>query len=187
MFSKIKSLFTVADLRNKVLFTLFIFAVYRIGVSLRAPGVDAQAISQLREASESQGALGFLNLFSGGAFGSFSIFALGVMPYITASIIMQVLTVVIPKLEQWQQEGATGQRKITQWTRYVAVAIATLQAAGLTFIFGQGNGSAFFGAAATVPDVVLLDPFMPRALLVIPSLVAGTVLIMWLGELISQR
>ena len=187
MFSKIKSLFTVADLRNKVLFTLFIFAVYRIGVSLRAPGVDAQAISQLREASESQGALGFLNLFSGGAFGSFSIFALGVMPYITASIIMQVLTVVIPKLEQWQQEGATGQRKITQWTRYVAIAIATLQAAGLTFIFGQGNGSAFFGAAAQAPDVVLLDPFMPRALLVIPTLVAGTALLMWVGELISQR
>ena len=187
MFSRVKSLFTVADLRNKVLFTLFIFAIYRIGVSLRAPGVDAQAVSQLREASRSQGALGFLNLFSGGAFGSFSIFALGIMPYITASIIMQVLTVVIPKLEQWQQEGAVGQRKITQWTRYVAVAIATLQAAGLTFIFGQGNGSAFFGAAATVPDVVLLDPFMPRALIVIPSLVAGTTFLMWLGELISQR
>jgi preprotein translocase subunit SecY len=187
MFARIKSLFTVTDLRNKVLFTLFIFAVYRIGVSLRAPGVDAQAVSQLREASRSQGALGFLNLFSGGAFGSFSIFALGIMPYITASIIMQVLTVVIPKLEQWQQEGAVGQRKITQWTRYVAIAIATLQAAGLTFIFGQGNGSAFFGAVATVPDVVLLDPFMPRALLVIPSLVAGTALLMWMGELISQR
>ena len=187
MFARVKSLFTVTDLRNKVLFTLFIFAIYRIGVSLRAPGVDAQAVSQLREASRSQGALGFLNLFSGGAFGSFSIFALGIMPYITASIIMQVLTVVIPKLEQWQQEGAVGQRKITQWTRYVAVAIATLQAAGLTFIFGQGNGSAFFGAAATVPDVVLLDPFMPRALIVIPSLVAGTTFLMWLGELISQR
>jgi len=187
MFSRVKSLFTVADLRNKMLFTLFIFAVYRVGISLRAPGVDAQAVSQLREASRSQGALGFLNLFSGGAFGSFSIFALGIMPYITASIIMQVLTVVIPKLEQWQQEGAVGQRKITQWTRYVAVAIATLQAAGLTFIFGQGNGRAFFGAAATVPDVVLLDPFMPRALIVIPSLVAGTTFLMWLGELISQR
>ena len=187
MFSRVKSLFTVTDLRNKVLFTLFIVAIYRIGVSLRAPSVDAQAVSQLREASQSQGALGFLNLFSGGAFGSFSIFALGIMPYITASIIMQVLTVVIPKLEQWQQEGAVGQRKITQWTRYVAVAIATLQAAGLTFIFGQGNGSAFFGAAATVPDVVLLDPFMPRALIVIPSLVAGTTFLMWLGELISQR
>ena len=187
MFARVKSLFTVTDLRNKVLFTLFIFAIYRIGVALRAPGVDAQAVSQLREASRSQGALGFLNLFSGGAFGSFSIFALGIMPYITASIIMQVLTVVIPKLEQWQQEGAVGQRKITQWTRYVAVAIATLQAAGLTFIFGQGNGSAFFGAAATVPDVILLDPFMPRALIVIPSLVAGTTFLMWLGELISQR
>ena len=187
MFARVKSLFTVADLRNKVLFTMFIFAVYRIGVSLRAPGVDSQAVSQLREASRSQGALGFLNLFSGGAFGSFSIFALGIMPYITASIIMQVLTIVIPKLEQWQQEGAVGQRKITQWTRYVAIAIALLQAAGLTFIFGQGNGSAFFGAVATVPDVVLLDPFMPRALLVIPSLVAGTALLMWMGELISQR
>ncbi len=161
--------------------------IYRLGVSLRVPGVDAQAVSQLREASKSQGALGFLNLFSGGAFGSFSIFALGIMPYITSSIIMQVLTVVIPKLEQWQQEGATGQRKITQWTRYVAIGIATLQGAGLTFIFGQGRGSAFFGASTQAPDVVLLDPFMPRALLVIPSLVAGTALLMWIGELISQR
>ncbi|NBU60519.1 MAG: preprotein translocase subunit SecY [Actinobacteria bacterium] len=180
-------MFKVAELRNKILFTLAMLLVYRLGVSLRVPGVDAQAVSQLREASKSQGALGFLNLFSGGAFGSFSIFALGIMPYITSSIIMQVLTVVIPKLEQWQQEGATGQRKITQWTRYVAIGIATLQGAGLTFIFGQGRGSAFFGASTQAPDVVLLDPFMPRALLVIPSLVAGTALLMWLGELISQR
>ncbi|HBZ62353.1 MAG TPA: preprotein translocase subunit SecY [Acidimicrobium sp.] len=180
-------MFKVTELRNKILFTLAMLLIYRLGVSLRAPGVDAQAVSQLREASKSQGALGFLNLFSGGAFGSFSIFALGIMPYITSSIIMQVLTVVIPKLEQWQQEGATGQRKITQWTRYVAIGIATLQGAGLTFIFGQGRGSAFFGASTQAPDVVLLDPFMPRALLVIPSLVAGTALLMWLGELISQR
>ena len=185
--AKISNIFKVAELRNKILFTLAMLAIYRLGSSLRVPGVDAQAISQLREASKSQGALGFLNLFSGGAFGSFSIFALGIMPYITASIIMQVLTVVIPKLEQWQQEGATGQRKITQWTRYVAIGIATLQGEGLTFIFGQGRGSAFFGASTQAPDVVLLDPFMPRALLVIPSLVAGTALLMWLGELISQR
>lgn len=185
--AKIGNIFKVAELRNKILFTLAMLLVYRLGVSLRVPGVDAQAVSQLREASKSQGALGFLNLFSGGAFGSFSIFALGIMPYITSSIIMQVLTVVIPKLEQWQQEGATGQRKITQWTRYVAIGIATLQGAGLTFIFGQGRGSAFFGASQNAPDVVLLDPFMPRALLVIPSLVAGTALLMWLGELISQR
>ncbi len=185
--AKISNIFKVAELRNKILFTLAMLAIYRLGSLLRVPGVDAQAVSQLREASKSQGALGFLNLFSGGAFGSFSIFALGIMPYITSSIIMQVLTVVIPKLEEWQQEGATGQRKITQWTRYVAIAIATLQGAGLTFIFGQGRGSAFFAAARQAPDVVLLDPFMPRALLVIPSLVAGTALLMWLGELISQR
>jgi len=187
MLSGIRNMFRVGDLRNKIAFTLAMILVYRLGVSVRVPGVDGQAVQQLREASNSQGALGFLNLFSGGAFGSFSIFALGIMPYITASIIMQVLGVVIPKLEQWQQEGAVGQRKITQWTRYVAIVIALLQAAGLTFIFGQGNGSAFFGAAAHVPDVVLLDPFMPRALLVIPSLVAGTALLMWIGELISQR
>ena len=187
MLSNLKNIFKVEDLRKKVFFTLAMILVYRFGSSLRVPGVDAGAVSQLREASKSQGALGFLNLFSGGAFGSFSIFALGIMPYITASIIMQVLNVVIPKLQEWQEMGAVGQRKITQWTRYVAIAIALLQGSGLTFIFGQGNGSAFFGAAAQAPDVVLLDPFMPRALLVIPSLVAGTALLMWVGELISQR
>jgi preprotein translocase subunit SecY len=187
VFSNLKNIFKVEDLRKKVFFTLLMIMVYRFGASLRVPGIDASAVAQLREASKSQGALGFLNLFSGGAFGSFSIFALGIMPYITASIIMQVLNVVIPKLQEWQEMGAVGQRKITQWTRYVAIAIATLQGSGLTFIFGQGRGSAFFGAAAKAPDVVLLDPFMPRALLVIPTLVAGTALLMWVGELISQR
>lgn len=187
MFSNLKNIFKVEDLRKKVLFTLLVILLYRFGTAIRVPGVDPQAVAQLSEAAQSQGALGFLNLFSGGAFGSFSIFALGIMPYITASIIMQVLNVVIPKLQEWQEMGAVGQRKITQTTRYVAIGIALLQAAGLTFIFGQGNGSAFFGAAAQAPDVVLLDPFMPRALLVIPSLVAGTALLMWMGELISQR
>jgi preprotein translocase subunit SecY len=185
--SNLKNLFKVEDLRGKILFTLGVIVVYRLGVAIRVPGVDGQAVRQLREAASSQGALGFLNLFSGGAFGSFSIFALGIMPYITASIIMQVLGVVIPKLEQWQNEGAVGQRKITQWTRYVAIAIALLQGAGLTFIFGQGRGAAFFGASQQPPDVVLLDPFMPRALLVIPTLVVGTAVLMWMGELISQR
>ena len=187
MFANMKNIFKVEDLRKKVLFTLLMIAVYRLGTAIRVPGVDAGAVAQLRESSKTQGALGFLNLFSGGAFSSFSIFALGIMPYITASIIMQVLNVVIPKLQEWQEMGAVGQRKITQWTRYVAIGIATLQGAGLTFIFGQGRGSAFFGAANKAPDVVLLDPFMPRALLVIPSLVAGTALLMWVGELISQR
>jgi len=187
VFANLKNIFKVEDLRKKVFFTFLMIMVYRFGTALRVPGVDAGAVAQLREASKSQGALGFLNLFSGGAFGSFSIFALGIMPYITASIIMQVLNVVIPKLQEWQEMGAVGQRKITQWTRYVAIAIAVLQGSGLTFIFGQGNGSAFLGAAAQAPDVVLLDPFMPRALLVIPTLVAGTAFLMWIGELISQR
>jgi len=187
VFGNVGNIFRVEDLRKKVFFTLLMILVYRFGSALRVPGVDAGAVAQLREAANSQGALGFLNLFSGGAFGSFSIFALGIMPYITSSIIMQVLNVVIPKLQEWQEMGAVGQRKITQTTRYVAIAIALLQGAGLTFIFGQGNGSAFLGAAAQAPDVVLLDPFMPRALLVIPTLVAGTALLMWIGELISQR
>ena len=101
MFSNLKNIFKVEDLRKKVFFTLLMIMVYRFGSSLRVPGIDASAVAQLREASKSQGALGFLNLFSGGAFGSFSIFALGIMPYITASIIMQVLNVVIPKLQEF--------------------------------------------------------------------------------------
>ena len=188
MLSNLKNIFKVPDLRNKVFFTVLMVLLYRLGTHVRVPGIDDQAVRQLRESARQQGALGFLNLFSGGAFSSFAIFALGIMPYITSSIIMQVLTVVIPKLEQWQQEGAVGQRKITQWTRYVAMAIALLQAAGLTFIFGQGRGSAFFTASQTAPDIVLLpDGMWPRGLLVIISLVAGTALLMWMGELISQR
>jgi preprotein translocase subunit SecY len=186
--SNLKNIFKVPDLRNKVFFTVLMVLLYRLGTHVRVPGIDDQAVRQLRESARQQGALGFLNLFSGGAFSSFAIFALGIMPYITSSIIMQVLTVVIPKLEEWQQEGAVGQRKITQWTRYVAIAIALLQAAGLTFIFGQGRGSAFFTASQNAPDIVLLpDGMWPRGLLVIITLVAGTALLMWMGELISQR
>ena len=188
MLSNLANMFKVADLRNKILFTVGMVMLYRLGTFIRVPGIDDQAVRQLRESARQQGALGFLNLFSGGAFSSFAIFALGIMPYITASIIMQVLTVVIPKLEQWQQEGAVGQRKITQWTRYVTMSIALLQAAGLTFIFGQGRGSAFFTASTTAPDIILLpDGMWPRGLLVIMSLVAGTALLMWMGEIMSQR
>jgi len=186
--SNLKNVFKVPDLRNKILFTLGMIALYRLGVAIRVPGIDAAAVHQFEEGVRSQGALGFLNLFSGGAFGSFSIFALGIMPYITASIIMQVLGVVIPKLEKLQQEGAVGQRKITQYTRYLAIGIATLQATGLTFIFGNGRGSAFFSAAQTVPNVRLLsDGMWPRGFLVILTMVAGTAVLMWIGELISQR
>ncbi len=188
MFSKLANIFKVSDLRNKILFVVAMVAVYRLGVHIRVPGVDAIAIQQLRESANQQGALGFLNLFSGGAFESFSIFALGILPYITASIIMQVLGVVIPKLEELQQEGAVGQRKITQYTRYVALSLATLQATGLVFIFGTGRGTAYFGAGANAPTVPLLpDGVWPRGYLIIPTLVAGTAVLMWISELISER
>src|SRR4029453_742548 len=113
--------FTAEDPRKKVLFTLGMVPLYRVGAAIRVPGVDPIAIDQLREGSR-DGALGLFNLFSGAAFKSFSGFAPGIMPYITASIIMQVLGVVIPKLEELQQQGAVGQRKITQYTRYVTIA-----------------------------------------------------------------
>ena len=186
MLSNLKNVFKIEDLRNKILFTVLIIVIYRFGIAVRVPGIDDVAVEQIRSAANSQGALGFLNLFSGGGFESFSIFALGIMPYITSSIIMQILGVVIPKLEELQNQGAVGQRKITQYTRYVTIALATLQATGLVFIFGTGRGQAFFSQnAPTVP--LLPDGLWPRGYLVIPTLVAGTALLMWLGELISQR
>ncbi len=188
MLSQLANIWRVHDLRNKLLFVVAMVAVYRLGVFIRVPGVDPIAIEQLRDSASQQGALGFLNLFSGGAFESFSIFALGIMPYITASIIMQVLGVVIPKLEELQNEGAVGQRKITQYTRYVTMGLATLQATGLVFIFGTGRGTAFFSAASAAPTVPLLpDGVWPRGYLIIPTLVAGTAVLMWMAELISQR
>jgi preprotein translocase subunit SecY len=187
--SNLKNVFKVTDLRNKILFVMAMIALYRLGVAIRVPGIDNDAVKQFKKGVESQGALGFLDLFSGGAFGSFSIFALGIMPYITSSIIMQVLGVVIPKLEKLQQEGAVGQRKITQYTRYLAIGISLMQATALTFIFGNGNGNAFFGAAQRLPSNVKLlpDGMWPRGYLVILTLVAGTAVLMWIGELISQR
>ncbi len=186
MLSNLLNVFKIPDLRNKILFTFMIVGLYRVGAAIRVPGVDPLAIDQLRE-STGDGVLGLFNLFSGGAFESFSIFALGIMPYITASIIMQVLGVVIPKLEELQQEGAVGQRKITQYTRYVTIALALLQATVLVFLFGTGGGGAFF-SAVQAPSVPLLpDGIWPRGYLIIPTLVAGTAVLMWMGELISQR
>jgi preprotein translocase subunit SecY len=185
--SSLKNIFKVPDLRNKVLFTLLMLVLYRLGASIPVPGVDFQAVKQLQKAAETQGTLGFLNLFSGGALSQFAIFALGIMPYITSSIIIQILGVVVPKLQEWQEAGAVGQRKITQWTRYLAIAIATLQATALTFLFGRGGGGALLGGRQA-PDVVLLPGFpLNRVLLVVLTLVAGTCLLMWMGELITQR
>ena len=186
MLSNIKNIFKVQDLRNKILFTFMIVLLYRVGTAIRVPGVDPLAIAQIEEGAQG-GVLGLFNLFSGKAFTSFSIFGLSIMPYITACIIMQVLGVVIPKLEELQQQGAVGQRKITQYTRYVTIALATLQATVLVFLFGTGGGGAFY-SAVQAPSVPLLpEGIWPRGYLIIPTLVAGTALLMWMGELISQR
>ena len=127
MAASILNMFRVEDLRNKVLFTLGMLALYRVGCFVPAPGIDIDAIQLLKETTdENGGALAFLRLFSGGALTQFAIFALGIMPYITASIIMQILGVVIPRVEQWQQMGAVGQRKITQATRYLTIGIALI-------------------------------------------------------------
>ena len=164
MLSNLKNVFKVPDLRNKILFTSAMVALYRLGVPIRVPGVDADAVHQFKEAANSQGALGFLNLFSGGAFDSFSIFALGIMPYITASIIMQVLGVVIPKLEELQQQGAVGQRKITQYTRYVAIGWRRCRPPAWCSSSAPA-GTAFFSAAARRRSVPLLpDGVWPRGL-----------------------
>jgi preprotein translocase subunit SecY len=181
--SSLKNVFRVPDLRNKILFTLLVIALYRFGSHVPTPGVDFDAVQQLEDQAREGGVLGFLALFSGGALTRFAIFGLGIMPYITSSIIMQVLAVVIPKLEQWQQQGAVGQKKITQWTRYLTVALAVLQATGLAFLFHNGGGGLF-----DTQQIDLIPDFtVPRVLLVVLSLAAGTALLMWMGELITQR
>jgi len=185
--SSLKNMFKVPDLRNKILFTLLIIALFRLGTHIPVPGVDFQAVKQLKAQSQKGGVLGFLNLFSGGALTQFAVFALGIMPYITSSIIMQLLAVVIPKIEQWQQQGAVGQKKITQWTRYLTVALALMQSTGLAFVFHNG-GRGFLGRNANGAQFDLIPHFtVPRVMLVVLTLTAGTALVMWLGELITQR
>jgi preprotein translocase subunit SecY len=183
--ANLKNVFKVPDLRNKVLFTFLMIALYRLGAHIPAPGIDVGALQSLRDQAEEGGVLAFLQLFSGGALTQFAVFALGIMPYITASIIMQILGVVIPKLEQWQNQGAVGQRKITQWTRYVTIGIAAMQATGFTYLFHNGGGG-FGGANTTGLDLV--PDFGPaRVMLIVITLTAGTALLMWMGELITQR
>ena len=180
-----RNIFRIQDLRRKIMFTLFIIAAYRLGSQVPVPGIDFDAIVSLREqASSTGGVLALLNLFSGGALTNFAIFALGIMPYITASIIIQILTVAIPRFEQLQQQGAVGQRKLTQYTRYLTLGIAFVQATGITFIFGRGQGTALGNTAGVI---VIPDFTFNRVALVILSLTAGTALLMWMGELISQR
>jgi preprotein translocase subunit SecY len=174
--------FRVPDLRKKILFTLVIIAVYRLGSHIPAPGIDVQAAQRFASGAQT-GVLQFINLFSGGALTQMAIFALGIMPYITSSIIMQLLTVVIPKLEAWQKEGESGHKKITQWTRYLTVGLAIIQSASLAFLFHNGS----IQDAQGQPVDLIPNFSAGYVALVTLSLTAGTALIMWLGELITQR
>ena len=172
-------MFKIKDLRKRIIFTLFIFAVYRLGASVPVPGVDLDQVQKLTEAGSQAGIYGLLNLFSGGALETFSVFSLGIMPYITSSIILQLLTVVIPKLQKLQEEGESGRKVITQWTRYITVVLALLQSTGLTYLFSRGSLSG---------GLILIPNYTPsRVGLIVLTMTAGTAFIMWLGELITQR
>ncbi len=187
MLHSLRNMFTVPDLRAKILFSLGMLALYRFGSFVPVPGIDLDAVELLRQEAESGGVLGFLQLFSGGGLTNFAVFALGIMPYITSSIIMQILTVVVPKLEEWQQQGAVGQRKITQWTRYLTVAIATVQSTGLVFLFHNGGGGLVSQGGTSAPIDLVPEFNAPRVLLIVLTMTAGTALIMWMGELITQK
>jgi preprotein translocase subunit SecY len=181
MFDAFLNAFKVPDLRKKIFFTLLILAIYRLGSHVPVPGINIQAARNL--AGVNNGALGLLNLFSGGALTQLAVFALGIMPYITSSIIMQLLAVVIPKLEAWQKEGELGMKKITQWTRYLTVGLAVLQSTGLAFLFHNGG----LTDAQGNPVNLIPNWTWERVALIVLTLTAGTALIMWFGELITTR
>jgi preprotein translocase subunit SecY len=171
VFSWLSNAWRVPELRRRVLFTGLILALYRLGSWMPAPGVDSQAIQSY---FHQQGGtiLNLLNIFSGSALSRFSIFALGIMPYVTASIILQLLTVVIPKLEQLQKEGEAGYAKINQYTRYLTVALAAAQSLGYSYLFKRSANLHLNGG---------------RLVLIVLTLTAGTTLLMWMGELITKR
>jgi preprotein translocase subunit SecY len=180
MLSAFRNAFKIPELRGKILFTLAIIAVYRLGSHLPVPGVDFNAVQNYLQnpAQDTSGAFTLINLFSGGALTQFAIFALGIMPYITSSIIMQLLGVVIPRLEQLQKEGETGRKKIQQYTRYVTVFLALLQSASIVQL-AHNKG---------ILPIDIFPGLTPgRFALAVLTLTAGTALIMWLGELITQR
>jgi preprotein translocase subunit SecY len=172
MLSWLTNAWRVPELRHRLLFTAMILAFYRLGSWIPTPGVDADQIEQYFDAQAGGTVLGLLNIFSGGALSQFALFALGIMPYVTASIILQLMTVVIPRLEQLQKEGEAGYARINQYTRYLTVVLAALQAAGYSYLFSR-------------QDALTLTP--GRFVLIVTSLTAATTLLMWMGELITKR
>ncbi|TMM27524.1 MAG: preprotein translocase subunit SecY [Actinobacteria bacterium] len=173
MFSWLANAWRVPELRRRVMFTGLILGLYRLGSWMPAPGVDSKSIQDFfGSGGRGSSILGLLNLFSGSALSRFSIFALGIMPYVTASIILQLMTVVVPKLEELQKEGEAGMAKINQYTRYLTVALAAAQATGYAFLFKREG---------------VLAANSGRLVLIVVTLVAGTTLLMWMGELITKR
>ncbi|MBI0375150.1 preprotein translocase subunit SecY, partial [Streptomyces albiflaviniger] len=176
--------FKTPDLRKKLLFTLGIIVLFRLGQHVPIPGIDYKNVQTCMDlAKGQQGLFGLVNMFSGGALLQITIFALGIMPYITASIILQLLTVVIPRLEALKKEGQAGQGKITQYTRYLTIALAILQGTGLVATARSGS---LFQSCPVGGQIVRDDSIFTTAVMVI-TMTAGTALIMWLGELVTDR
>jgi len=173
-----RNIFAIPDLRKRVIFTFLLLAVYRLGAFIPTPGVDPQAIAEFTKAAAGT-VLGFLNLFSGGALGRMTVFALGIMPYISASIILQLLTVVWPYLEKLSKEGELGRRKITQYTRYGTVVLSVIQSLGISFFLERTTAP---GGAPLVPH-----PGWGFRLMTVLTLTTGTAFVMWLGEQITER
>ena len=174
--------FRTPDLRSKLLFTMAIMAVFRLGSFIPTPGVNYSNVQQCLKIGDATGSLQLINLFSGGALLQLSVFALGIMPYITASIIIQLLTVVIPRFEALKDEGQSGTTKLTQYTRYLTIGLAILQSTTLVAIARTGS---LFGSAC--PEKIVPNDTLPTVLIMVITMTAGTGLIMWLGELVTER
>ncbi len=177
MFSAIANVFKISDLRNRIFFTVAMLAVYRIGIFISTPGVDRVVMQEW--VGQQGGLLGMFNLFSGGALEQLSIFALGIMPYISSSIILQLLTVVIPALEKLKKEGEAGRKKMTQYTRYGTILLALIQGIGISFYLEDIQGPA--------GELVVPGPGWGFRFTTVITLTAGTTFLMWLGEQITER
>jgi len=185
--SAFRSALATPDLRRKILFTLGIVVLYRLGATLPSPGVsyaNVQECIRVIEGGDNQSVYSLINLFSGGALLQLSIFALGIMPYITASIVIQLLTVVIPRFEQLKKEGQSGQNKLTQYTRYLTIALAVLQSTGIVALAVRGQ---LFQNCNQTLYPVIPDASVFNLVVIVITMTAGTALIMWLGELITER
>jgi preprotein translocase subunit SecY len=178
MIESLRNIFSIPDLRKRVLFTFLLLAVYRLGAYIPSPGINPEAMAEFTKQAAGT-ILGFLNLFSGGALGRMTIFALGIMPYISASIILQLLTVVWPYLEKLSKEGEMGRKKITQWTRYGTVVISVIQSLGISFFLEKTSAP---GGLPLVPH-----PGWGFRLLAVLTLTTGCAFVMWLGEQITER